>query len=135
MFHINSSKTINDDTGLDLMSEIENDKPIGLYGDQNESESNILMTGLVMKKCGWVFYKPRQLILKDNKKLLYYDPQTNKLKVFFFLFLLVLKSYIKGEIIINSSVKAELTDKKKFIVSIPTRKYYFKVWTILFLCF
>ena len=45
------------------------------------SEGKILLTGLVMKKCGWIFYKPRQLILKDNHRLLYYDPQTNKLKV------------------------------------------------------
>ena len=44
-------------------------------------QGNILLTGLAMKKCGWLFYEPILLVLKDNKKLSYYDSETNKLKV------------------------------------------------------
>jgi hypothetical protein len=83
LYRLNSSKTFNEDAGLDLICEIEKDKPISLFSQEQTSEElgKIIMTGLVMKKCGWVFYKPRQLILKDNYTLLYYDPQTNLLKV------------------------------------------------------
>ncbi len=44
-------------------------------------EGKILLTGLVLKKCGWIFYKPRQLIFKEIGKLYYYDPTTGQLKV------------------------------------------------------
>lgn len=47
------------------------------------SQGNIVLTGLAMRKCGWLFYEPILLVLKDNKMLSYYDPETQKLKVFF----------------------------------------------------
>ena len=55
--------------------------------DNNESNLNkaqqgkVILTGLVQKRCGWVFYKPRQLVLTDILRLYYFDPQTNELKV------------------------------------------------------
>ena len=85
---IKQAKTFYDDGGLDLIKNISNIKtdPEQMVNETmgvsaSLSEGKILLTGLVMKKCGWIFYKPRQLILKDNHRLLYYDPQTNKLKV------------------------------------------------------
>lgn len=45
------------------------------------NQGNIVLTGLAMRKCGWLFYEPILLVLKDNKQLSYYDPKTNKLKV------------------------------------------------------
>lgn len=81
------AKTMYDD-GLDLIKNVSNVKsdPEKLINEAmglsaSLSDGKILLTGLVLKKCGWIFYKPRQLILKDNHRLLYYDPQTNKLKV------------------------------------------------------
>lgn len=41
----------------------------------------IVLSGLVDKKCGWVFYKHRQLILNSKPRLMYYDPETNQLRV------------------------------------------------------
>lgn len=83
-----NSKTMYDDSEMDLIKNVSNLKadPEKLLQESmglsvSLSEGKILLTGLVLKKCGWIFYKPRQLILKDNHRLLYYDPQTNKLKV------------------------------------------------------
>jgi hypothetical protein len=42
----------------------------------------IILSGLVDKKCGWIFYKPRQLILNSKPRLMYYDPNTNQLRVY-----------------------------------------------------
>lgn len=80
------SKTFYDE-GVDLIKTVSNIKTDpellneAMGVSASLSEGKILLTGLVLKKCGWIFYKPRQLILKDNHRLLYYDPQTNKLKV------------------------------------------------------
>lgn len=80
-----TNSSIYDEGGLDLIKnlpKIKTDQELETMGvGASLSEGKILLTGLVLKKCGWVFYKPRQLILKDSHKLFYYDPQTNKLKV------------------------------------------------------
>ena len=85
---IKQQKTFYDENGLDLIKNVSNlkaENPEHLNETMGVSvslsEGKILLTGLVLKKCGWIFYKPRQLILKDNHRLLYYDPQSNKLKV------------------------------------------------------
>jgi hypothetical protein len=44
-------------------------------------DGKVTYTGLVLKKCGWLFYKPRQVVVKDSGWLYYYDPETNMLKV------------------------------------------------------
>lgn len=46
-----------------------------------KSSTYIILSGVVLKKCGWFFYKPRQLILNNKPQLLYYDPDTNIKKV------------------------------------------------------
>jgi len=65
----------------------------------------------VLKKCGWLFYKPRQLILTAAPSLKYYDPETNK---------------IKGTIPLTKATIAKNDGSGKFHISIPTRTYYFK---------
>lgn len=45
-------------------------------------QGNVVFSGLIMRKCGWVFYEPVLLVLKDNKQICYYDPTTHKIKVF-----------------------------------------------------
>jgi serine/threonine protein kinase len=46
-----------------------------------DKDITITLSGLVEKKCGWIFYKPRQLILNSKPRLMYYDPNTNQLRV------------------------------------------------------
>ena len=48
---------------------------------QTDNQVKVILSGLVLKKCGWLFYKPRQLILNNKPRLVYYDPDTNQLKV------------------------------------------------------
>lgn len=86
-----------------ISDEVSINKPI--------SPSGIVMTGLVLKKCGWIFYRPRQLIIYDTPRILYYCPQT---------------SVLKGEIPLVPETKAEATGKARFIIQVPGRKYYFK---------
>lgn len=61
-------------------------KPIDLV---SEKSVRVILSGLVLKKCGWLFYKPRQLILNSKPKLVYYDPDTNQLKVLLLYFPIV----------------------------------------------
>ena len=51
----------------------------------SSNQIRVILSGLVNKKCGWLFYKPRQLILTDVPKLVYYDPANNALKVFYYM--------------------------------------------------
>ena len=65
--------------------ESQNEKGNQTHKHENKSvisQGNIVLTGLAMRKCGWLFYEPILLVLKDNKMLTYYDPETQKLKVF-----------------------------------------------------
>jgi len=78
---------------------------------EERKEIKLMLSGLVLKKCGWLFYKPRQLILTDAPKLVYYDPATNMQK---------------GEIKLLPDTKAEFDGKTKFIISTTERKYFFK---------
>ena len=51
------------------------------FNFQSENQVKLILSGLVLKKCGWLFYKPRQLILNNKPRLVYYDPDSNQLKV------------------------------------------------------
>ncbi|CAD8127403.1 unnamed protein product [Paramecium sonneborni] len=73
----------------------------------------VIITGLVNKKTGWMIYKLRNMILYDFEipKLEYFDPNTG------------LK---KGQIILDKSVTIELL-KGQFNIDVPSKKkYYFK---------
>ena len=47
----------------------------------NNKAYKILLTGRVDKKSSYLFYQPRQLVLTNEPKLKYIDPNTNQLKV------------------------------------------------------
>jgi 3-phosphoinositide dependent protein kinase-1 len=81
------------------------------FNFQMENQVKPIISGLVLKKCGWLFYKPRQLILNNKPRLVYYDPDSNQLK---------------GEIPLAPTTKAELESKTKFIVTCPNKKFVFK---------
>jgi len=85
---------------------------IGKSVDLTSDKSiRVIISGLVLKKCGWFFYKPRQLILNSKPKLVYYDPDSNQLR---------------GEIFLAPTTKAELESKTKFTITTPTKKFTFK---------
>eukprot|EP01017_Pseudomicrothorax_dubius_P028143 TRINITY_DN3324_c0_g1_i2.p1 TRINITY_DN3324_c0_g1~~TRINITY_DN3324_c0_g1_i2.p1 ORF type:complete len:451 (+),score=91.98 TRINITY_DN3324_c0_g1_i2:112-1464(+) len=46
-------------------------------------EPQVIIKGTVEKKCGWIFFRPRTLILYSDGKLESYDPEGNVLKVYF----------------------------------------------------
>lgn len=52
-------------------------------GDQHSApkEGKTIKEGIVDKKCGWLFYRNRKLILTSAPRLSYYEPKTNKYKV------------------------------------------------------
>lgn len=55
---------------------------------RKNDDGKVIYTGLVLKKCGWLFYKPRQVVVKDSGWLYYYDPESNMLKVKMLIFLI-----------------------------------------------
>jgi len=79
--------------------------------DFQSDKVRVILSGLVLKKCGWLFFKPRQLILNSKPRLVYYDPDSNQLK---------------GEIPLAPTTKAELESKTKFLVKTPNRTFVFK---------
>lgn len=68
-------------------------------------QGNEVFSGLIMRKCGWLFYEPVLLVLKDNKFMAYYDPATSKIKVFFVLRLI--NKEVRGKLLLQmkSNVK------------------------------
>ena len=68
---------------LSLSRDLLSEQKRSIESIQNSSSNQIrvILSGLVNKKCGWLFYKPRQLILTDTPKLIYYDPTNNSIKV------------------------------------------------------
>lgn len=75
--------------------------------------TTLLFKGTVLKKCGWIFYKPRLLILRSNHTLEYFDPNTN---------------IQKGTIKIIKDCKAGLDGDNKWWLQIPGRRYHFKFY-------
>jgi len=47
-------------------------------------EAKILKEGYVDKKCGWLFYYKRKLLLSSQPRLSYYKPKDNEYRVFFY---------------------------------------------------
>ena len=44
-------------------------------------ENQEIMSGLVSKKCGWLFFRTRFLVLNNKPSLSYFDPDTKQFKV------------------------------------------------------
>lgn len=65
---------------LNIYKQESNEREISPIRNNKNKDGNILYRWLVMKKCGWIFYNPRKIVVKDCKKLEYYDPETNLLK-------------------------------------------------------
>ena len=46
-----------------------------------KGEDAVVKEGLVTKKCGWIFYKKRKLVLTTRPRLSYFDSGNNEYKV------------------------------------------------------
>lgn len=49
--------------------------------ERKDEEVKVLKEGIVRKKCGWIFYHNRKLVLTSQPRLSYYLPTTNQYKV------------------------------------------------------
>lgn len=49
--------------------------------DLTWSDPKLILSGVLLKKCGWIFYKPRSIELYEPPRILYYDPEDHSLKV------------------------------------------------------
>ena len=46
-----------------------------------KQEDAVVKEGVINKKCGWIFYKKRKLVLTTRPRLSYFDPSNNEYKV------------------------------------------------------
>jgi len=95
----NEIETSSDEDSVDAKSDIV------------DTNNKILKKGTVLKKCGLIFYRYRDLILYDKPRLVYFSSRT--------------KDY-KGDIILTKKVRAVKKAANRFDVVIPHRTYYFK---------
>lgn len=49
--------------------------------EEKKEEAKVLREGVVDKKCGWLFFHNRKLILTSQPRLSYYQPVNNEYKV------------------------------------------------------
>ena len=75
------------------------------------NENKLVKEGIVLKKCGWIFYKQRKLKLTSKPSLSYYEP---------------VKGYYKGDVAITKKTKAVKVTATKFHVITDKRTYYFE---------
>jgi hypothetical protein len=73
-------------------------------------ETQVLVSGVVKKKAGWV-YKQRRLDVSNEPRIRYYDPGNGKLK---------------GEIDISKDLHVEIRNRYEFLIITSKRTYYFK---------
>lgn len=84
--------------------------PIVTPAASESDGAQILVSGVVKKKAGWV-YKQRRLDISSEPKIGYYDPGTGVLK---------------GEIEITPELRVDIRNKYEFHIITPKRTYYFK---------
>ena len=83
----------------------------GAHSTPKSKEDKLLMEGVVLKKCGWIFYKKRKLVLTSRPRLSYYDSGNGN---------------YKGDVLLTKKVKAVKSGSNKFNAVTPNRTYYFE---------
>jgi len=73
--------------------------------------TNAIKQEIILKRCGWLFYKNRKLVLTATSSLNYYDPNTGE---------------HRGDIPLEKGVSAVKVEGRKFNVISVNRVYYFK---------
>ena len=48
---------------------------------KNPSDFKFIKIGIVLKKCGWIFFRDRELKLTNHMFISYYNPITKEYKV------------------------------------------------------
>ncbi len=71
-----SSSSISSDSCED-----EEEKTAPVRPQTQNPQEKVIREGIVDKKCGWVFYYNRKLVLTTLPRLSYYSPKTNEYKV------------------------------------------------------
>ncbi len=61
--------------------EDEDEKTSPMHQQPENPQETVLKEGIVDKKCGWVFYYNRKLVLTALPRLSYYKPKSNEYKV------------------------------------------------------
>jgi len=116
MYKLRSEKKIIKEEELDSLDEEINaeqlEKPSKSPKAKNPNEANIIMKeGIVLKKCGWLFYKKRTLKLTGRPRLSYYDAED---------------ATYKGDIALTGKTKAVKITATKFQIMTANRTYYFE---------
>eukprot|EP00826_Nyctotherus_ovalis_P007237 TRINITY_DN11796_c0_g1_i5.p1 TRINITY_DN11796_c0_g1~~TRINITY_DN11796_c0_g1_i5.p1 ORF type:complete len:267 (+),score=72.74 TRINITY_DN11796_c0_g1_i5:167-967(+) len=76
-----------------------------------EEKHAIIKQGTVLKKCGWIFYRDRDLVLNEKPRLVYFSSRTKK---------------YRGDIILTECMRAIKKGGNSFYLVTPKRTYYFK---------
>lgn len=76
-----------------------------------EEKFTIIKQGTVLKKCGWVFYRNRDLVLNERLRLVYFSTRTKK---------------YRGDVILTERMRAVKKGGNSFYLVTPKRTYYFK---------
>jgi len=76
-----------------------------------KNPDKIIKEGVVYKKCGWIFYKKRKLVLTSRPRLAYYEVDNGE---------------YKGDVLLTKKVKSVKTNDTKFSIITPNRTYYFE---------
>ena len=115
IFKLQSERKVSHDLGAESPEEDNGDENPGdgetqVPKPEVKRGDEVVREETVSKKCGWIFYKRRKLVLTTRPRLSYYDPNS--------------KEY-KGDILLTKKVKAMKASTSKFNVITPNRTYNF----------
>eukprot|EP00826_Nyctotherus_ovalis_P010038 TRINITY_DN12663_c0_g1_i3.p1 TRINITY_DN12663_c0_g1~~TRINITY_DN12663_c0_g1_i3.p1 ORF type:complete len:340 (+),score=61.52 TRINITY_DN12663_c0_g1_i3:74-1093(+) len=78
--------------------------------EEKKNKNTVIKEGIVKKKCGWIFYRHRKLILTDRPRLYY----------------TLINGEHRGDILLTVDVRAEKGEGIRFFVVTPKRTYKLK---------
>ena len=107
---IQNNNSIKSDYGVRMSMPLVNSNYY-IKSDNSKGQVTILRKGYLSKKSPWLHYNKRKIVLDSTPKLIYIDPETNK---------------IKGEIYLDKQYKIVHVDSNTFELISPKRSYKFK---------
>ncbi len=72
-------KGVMGDSGSERAGSVVKEMEIGKLSMVDQEK--VIKEGVVKKKCGWIFYNKRKLVLTSRPRLSYYDPESGQYKV------------------------------------------------------
>lgn len=80
--------------------------------NEKEKASHLVISGILLKKCGWIFYKPRRVfVYKDPPRLIYFGVEDNE---------------FRSSVPLKKDTTVEYDGANRFILDVNTRTYIFK---------